>query len=194
MDEQIGVDVKCFSKENYHKIIAALPEALIEKEAHFLEKFKASQVGPMKRLEMIYEITDKLFSNVYKFTPCKKGCSHCCYYNIDISEAEIAYIEKNTGQKRFKRIKSWKEFHGISCPFLQKNQCVIYDYRPFSCRKHITLAKDSYLCVPELSRNISFYRLSFSNIEAAFMLLQEKAGSVKFYDIRQVFNRRRIAT
>ena len=138
---------------------------------------------------MIYELTDKLFSSMCNFTPCKKGCSYCCYYNIHISEIEILYIEKNKKIKRKKKFESSGELHGYPCPFLQKDKCFIYDCRPLSCRKHITLAKDSSFCAPEFSNEVVLNKISFSNIEQAFFLLQERTGFVEFYDIRQVFSR-----
>ncbi|MCI5178517.1 MAG: YkgJ family cysteine cluster protein [Candidatus Electrothrix sp. AX2] len=191
MNDQLHHDAaaaKMFAEKNFQQLIASLPKKLVEKEDNFLNLFKKIKVGPFKQLEVIYDFTGRLFSHVSPFIPCKENCAFCCYYRIEISEIEISYIEKRTRFRRNKTFELDKEDHGTPCPFLKRNMCSIYDVRPFSCRKHTTLTKDSYWCDPALSNQVKLPLLHFSKVEEAFMLLQGKSGLIKFYDIRQVFS------
>lgn len=100
------------------------------------------------------EINNKL-SEEYPQIQCKTACNRCCkfYGSPEIFDFEWdnikTYIEENFTEIDFKRIKkklndgfdyyqsnisknSPESF--FECPFIYKNQCSIYEKRPFICR------------------------------------------------------------
>ncbi len=80
---------------------------------------------------------------------CEKGCGFCCKKagSIDITTLEGLAIRKamkglsRSQQKNLtkgfqKEIKKREKGIVVSCPFLMKNNaCIIYETRPFSCRR-----------------------------------------------------------
>ena len=66
-----------FAENNFQQLVASLPKELVEKEDNFFSRFRKAKVGPFKQLEMIYDFSDRLFTHVSRFTPCRKGCFSC---------------------------------------------------------------------------------------------------------------------
>ena len=91
---------------------------------------------------------DSYFKEHKEFTFCKKGCSLCCEEgDYPLSQLELEYLmqgflaldneRKKIVQNNFKIMQS-----GKACPFLVKNECTVYPYRPIICRAHGL----AYLC------------------------------------------------
>jgi Fe-S-cluster containining protein len=129
----------------------------------------------------------EIYRHVLSLTPCKGGCSFCCYYPVSICEIEIAFIERNAKKKRLKNYAPKSDFHGTACPFLEKGRCSIYDSRPFVCRRHVALTKTNFWCDPVRSNEETFSLLNFSGIEEAFDAIRRQSNSYDMFDIRQVF-------
>jgi Fe-S-cluster containining protein len=97
---------------------------------------------------------------------CTKGCAFCCTNagSIDITTLEGLRIRKDIdGMLRNRRnavakvlTKEMKKREaGIvtQCPFLQKNKaCMIYEVRPFSCRRIYSLHRCSKEAPPLINR------------------------------------------
>ncbi len=80
---------------------------------------------------------------------CSKGCAYCCTDagSIDITTLEgLVILEKVSSLLRPQQVKVNKALAGdlkkkekgqrSACPFLMKNNaCMIYEIRPFSCRR-----------------------------------------------------------
>lgn len=105
---------------------------------------------------------------------CKKGCSYCCYMNVDITTEEAILIlsyckEKNipidweTLEKQKlldvdTHVKAPKNIR--RCIFLDKKEnCKIYEHRPISCRKMYSLDNpqdcDSSKAIKKIARFVS---------------------------------------
>lgn len=100
-------------------------------------------------LEEIYREFDEKTRDLRSAGACTKGCSFCCEAagSIDITTLEGMAIRQamekmpksrqNTLIKAFRReIKQREAGRAVPCPFLMKNKaCMIYDSRPFACRR-----------------------------------------------------------
>ena len=189
MDEWNIEIAKLNARLNYDRLTACLPANLVKKEDGLFEGFLKSHRSPHKKLKELYEFMDELYAFVGKFTPCKKSCSDCCYYNVTISDVEIAHIEKAIGIKRLMTSLPKRDFHGEPCPLLKEGAWVIYKARPFVCRRHVTLCKTPVWCHRDRCNTDVFPLLSFSEINKSMDLIIRESGQTKIMDIRQVFER-----
>lgn len=175
------------AEKNQLLLISALPSTLIKQEDQFFVKIKKSKVGYLKKLEMLYSFMAELSKITSRFTPCKKNCSACCNYNVTVSEIEIQYIENKTTKKRNNHIGISKNFHGLPCPFLKNNTCMIYEARPYVCRRHHALTPNAYWCDPMLSNEQELPLVKFEGLDKAFDAIRKESNAESIYDIRQFF-------
>jgi len=114
----------------------------------------------MQALADIYKQFETKTSDYKKDAACEKSCGFCCKEagKIDITTLEGMVIRKamkgfsrprqKTLTKLFQQeIKKRENKVMAACPFLMKNTaCMIYDVRPFSCRRiysnHICSSKN----------------------------------------------------
>jgi uncharacterized protein len=102
-----------------------------------------------KVLNDIYKVFEEKTREYKKDAACAKGCGFCCKEpgSIDITTLEGMAIRKamqgftKSRQKALTKlfqqeIKKRENNLTVSCPFLMKNNaCMIYEVRPFSCRR-----------------------------------------------------------
>ena len=86
---------------------------------------------------------------------CHKGCSFCCYINVDAQPLEIfrivAFLSREFSKSQIdsiqqkamanrERIRAMSLYEqanaNIACPLLKDNSCGCYEVRPMMCRKH----------------------------------------------------------
>lgn len=101
------------------------------------------------------------FCEASEHAACKKGCDHCCYRLIPVSNVEAASIAGHL-------LESGQEVDGLieklsahrlqvqklradpvpairtPCPFLEQGACTIYEFRPWHCRA--SSSKDAGSC------------------------------------------------
>ena len=101
------------------------------------------------KLGKIYIAFDQIIGEFKKEAACDKGCGFCCKEagSIDITTLEGMAIRQamqafsRSRQKSLTKIfnqeiKKRKKKGVAPCPFLMKNNaCMIYEVRPFSCRR-----------------------------------------------------------
>ncbi len=99
---------------------------------------------------------------------CRKGCAYCCTDagSIDITTLEgLVILEKIRSLLRPQQVKVNKALAGdlkkrekgqhSVCPFLMKNKaCMIYEIRPFSCRRIYSVHVCNQDNPPKLSRKV----------------------------------------
>jgi Fe-S-cluster containining protein len=188
MIDETNLDVALANaKENANLLLLRMPKPLEVKESKLYQKFKRHKGSPQKKLEALYEEIESIYAYVNDFTPCKKGCDHCCYIPVSVSEVEIALIEKSQKIKRRKTIKTTRLEDNSPCPFLIGGKCSIYEVRPFACRRHVALTKTSHWCETSRCNDAEFTLLRFSEIEKSFDLIRREANSADVLEIREVF-------
>lgn len=176
------------ARATFSVVAASIPKPLEEREAHLVEWYGRLKGNPMTKLRALYDFMAQVYGSIHKFTPCKKGCTSCCHYPVSIRDVEIKFIERETGILRTKNILESENYHGLPCPFLQNNSCSIYPFRPFVCRRHITITKTAHWCHPDRANAAKFPLVNFSEVDRVFNAIVLESHSSKAWDIRQIFS------
>jgi Fe-S-cluster containining protein len=158
----------------------ALPEILV--------KATVSKKGKLKR---IYIAMDKISKIREPFVACGIGCSDCCRMNISVSKLEAQTISGVTG-KQFVDLQEsmshkYKHFVGTACPFLEKDECSIYDHRPLVCRRHSSFHSTAEWCTPDVLLEKRVPIIQFGGIDRAFIETSSDNRGVVIADIRDFF-------
>ena len=104
----------------------------------------------IRYLDYLTNKLDGFFKNQQPYICCKKGCAKCCKNgNYPFTEIEFRYLMlgfkklkpelqnviKNKIQNIFEdRLTFEGEHFNYECPFLQNDECLVYDYRGIICR------------------------------------------------------------
>jgi hypothetical protein len=171
-------------KQNLDKINQLIPPSLRAREESLYENLANSNLIPLKRLEALYREMDIIYNFIKQFSPCKKGCNHCCHYEIAVSEIEVEYIKRNVKMKG-----EIKPQRSKACPFLKKSVCSIYPYRPFLCRRHLSLADSERWCEQDICNEYDFPQVTFSEVDRCYTNIVGLEGFRSVRDIRNVFPR-----
>jgi len=177
---------KRIADRNWDNIAEGMPSSLERKAERLFESLSAGKDTLYEKLEKLYIFMDELYSFVGKFTPCKKGCSLCCYNEVAISLLEAEYIEKFIGIKQSLNLDT-QNFRGTPCPFLEDGACSIYKYRPFVCRRHVALFDNPNWCQFDVDDQYVFPQIRFSKVEESYAFIIVSSGAISTYDIRQLF-------
>lgn len=98
-------------------------------------------------------------------TTCKKGCSACCHQDINIFSDEWKLIKENVSLSLYSMI-------GNTCPFLKNDICDIYDFRPITCRNHLSISPVELCSIdPRLVQNLS--DMSIALLISAFLTVYD---------------------
>jgi Fe-S-cluster containining protein len=187
MSEELVAVAQTNAMAAYARLEPAIPKSLVQKEARLVEWYSRLKGNPQTKLLALYDFMADLYGAVSSFTPCKKGCTSCCHIPVSVCDVEIEVIERRAGVRRKKRLGEPDKYHGQPCPFLMNKVCSIYAYRPFVCRRHVTLTKTSHWCHPDRSNEAEFQMLRFSEVDRVFDAIRLESGSTQPVDIRQVF-------
>jgi Fe-S-cluster containining protein len=177
---------KTIADRNWDNIAGGMPSSLERKAERLFKSLSAGKGTLFQKLEKLYIFMDELYSFVGKFTPCKKGCSLCCYNEVFISLLEAEYIEKSRGITQSLNLDR-KHFRGTPCPFLEDGACTIYNHRPFVCRRHVALFDNPKWCQFDVDDQYVFPQIRFSKVEESYAFIVVSSGDTSTYDIRQLF-------
>lgn len=156
MSEELIAVAQANTKATFAFLEPAIPKSLAQKEARLVDWYSRLKGNPRTKLLALYDFMSDIYGAVSPFTPCKKGCTSCCRIPVSIFDVEVEVIERGAGIRRKKRLGEPGNYHGLPCPFLTNNACSIYLYRPFVCRRHVTLTKTSHWCHPDRSNEAEF--------------------------------------
>jgi uncharacterized protein len=120
------------------------------------------------QIKDIYEAFETKAAAYKENAACRKGCAYCCRDagRIDITTLEgLVILEKVRNLLRPQQVKVNKALaadlkkkekgQGSACPFLMKNKaCMIYEIRPFSCRRVYSVHVCNQDNQPMLSRQV----------------------------------------
>lgn len=102
-------------------------------------------------VQEVYETMDHLHSEALKKgqVTCKKGCSHCCTADVELTQYEfdylLSYCKNNSVRIDMQYVNELlnKErvlpgsIYSEKCVFLKDNLCSIYFARPLECRAYL---------------------------------------------------------
>jgi uncharacterized protein len=135
-------------------------EAIIREIPDFIARINKIVQGrePIRdRIARLHRLADRVSRAVAPYSPCKSGCSSCCYQAVVLPPQEAQYIGSHIKRKA-KQPKRWittpqqvehhaKQFNtSTPCPFLKDGNCSIYEHRPLACRTHINMTRNADPC------------------------------------------------
>lgn len=137
---------------------AFLDQVMEEHEVCEKLLLQISNIKPASaRVEIIHKLIDEEMEDARREATCRKGCTACCYLNVDITNDEARVLKrllKPGDEKKLRKqakVKNTEEhpyqlsYEDAKCVFLKDGECSVYDKRPISCRTHFS-ASEAILC------------------------------------------------
>lgn len=145
------------------------------------------------QLEAVYRLVDEFNAFLAPFMSCKKGCSHCCRIDVQITTLEAELIQVRQGIPAHPA-PQFTFGHRDPCPFLVPDgSCGIYESRPLICRMY-QVAGDPEHCQDghEQLTYVSaekghFGNAHFDNLMRWLKHVVESNPGCRFADIRDFF-------
>ena len=178
-----------------------LPQDLQTHVSQECARIRISNESSLIKLQGLYELSGKVMQYVQHFIPCKKGCNHCCFYRIGVSDLEIQFIEDKTGFKHQHPIMNVKNVepkaadeHGMPCPFLSsEGACTNYEARPYMCRRHATISLDNHWCHHERVNRLELPLICFEELDDLYEFILAECGNDVLHEIRDVFPKKSLS-
>ena len=145
------------------------------------------------RLRLLRDLADEITEYARDYSPCRKGCNHCCHMATMVSEPEAAMIGALI-RKSPKKPKQWADFRDKdaiaatflgtrkACTFLDNGVCSIYEHRPLACRMHVSMGASSSACEMDQLRQLPL--LNLSQLDKAYAMI---SATLHMADIRAYF-------
>jgi len=181
---------------NLRRLKPSVPEIqrLLHEELRDTVHMEATQHVKNGRL---LEAINKISALMEPAVACGKGCSHCCHMAVGISAWEAEQIGKYIGIKPANppaitienalevQEASIQKYMGKTCPFLQNNECSIYEVRPFACRTNFNISAYPQQCNLFEHPQATVPNFDLSNLWTASAVIN--SDPPVFGDLRQFF-------
>jgi Fe-S-cluster containining protein len=153
--------------------------------------------SPKAKVILLRNMADKLGQAAKGFTPCRKGCSHCCHMATMVHLDEARAIAAATGAKmtmpkafnvdlaNIEKVRN--RYDGVACRFLVNGACSIYAERPLACRLHIIVDRDETLCEIVPGQKIRVPMVDTKQYDWAISMAWGGPLEMKYADIREFF-------
>lgn len=137
------------------------------------------------RHRALQALADEAAALVAPSTPCRKGCSDCCYQAVPISLHQAELLAAASGRRldRHAGLRASEDLVGAleranrwaqamleaprACPFLVDQACSVYEDRPLTCRTHHVLHADSSRCSLFGGKALPIARFNLRELEEA---------------------------
>ena len=163
---------------------------------------KLSPDESIRKIRRLYEKLDNALKPMQKVTTCKQGCNHCCYLPISSTQLEheliktymtehfsldkltefkdkisqnkdtlsqLVHINGKFTNENYKLYATSK----ILCSFIDSNNnCMIYDVRPYVCRKYLVFNEPS-ICENTLNKTDQYYSSYHVTVKDAIIKLNK---------------------
>lgn len=111
-----------------------------------------------EKADGLVDISESISKTITPHMACAKGCNHCCYMAVAVSDYEADMIGRYLGRDKatvagtdivnFELRGTVEKFSGTPCPMLAADgKCSVYPVRPVACRNHHNVAADESNCV-----------------------------------------------
>ena len=169
------------------------PAPLIEKANNLYAylTYGNGQLGD--QLEAVYRLIDEFNAFLAPFMSCKKGCSHCCHIDVQITTLEAELIQVRQGIPAHQS-PQFTHGHHDPCPFLTPyGSCGIYESRPLICRMYQVVGepehcKDGYNQLTYVNAEMGhFGNAHFANLMRWLIHVVESNPGCRLADIRDFF-------
>lgn len=129
--------------------------------AALMRRAQEPRIGAKERIRRLRRLYDAWAKDVYPYSACRAGCSHCCHIGVAVTRAEAELISEETHMplrpqpatsalavvEATQRAADELARQPRPCTFLsERGRCTIYAFRPLACRQLHNLDADDLLC------------------------------------------------
>ena len=166
---------------------------LKKKYSKLLDLLESPTAKITYKVERVYKFIDEFQAQdeSIKQAVCTKGCSHCCYVNVEVTRVEAELIAEKQNIKILSKDKPSRKDYGknlVPCTFLDESKglCSIYEYRPLACRTFFTMDSVDFCKDPTFPTHQVLTVQSNNSIMFLYGHLAGISGA-KYADIREWF-------
>jgi len=194
MKTRTPAETRACADQNLDKFFSTVSPELKTHVVSLPQRLAKMNARPVIKLVEVLNTADKIFDHASKFAACARGCGHCCYVSVPITEFEAHYIGDKLGLKpnevKQNKRSDLKVFGSHTpCPFLHNGECSIYEVRPLTCRMHMNFDVDNYWCLHEnwQKPEAEIPRPTIEPLEHAYHQLLSQTKQQIVADIRDFF-------
>ncbi|MBB5357104.1 hypothetical protein HDE76_000286 [Rhodanobacter sp. ANJX3] len=173
--------------ENARRLEAGVSPSIQADEKVMPETIAATAGTPIEQLQILHQRIAPIYKAIGPFTACRRACSSCCYYKVDVYPLEAELIAQSLDLPLPSLPASHQPGHGRRCPFLTKKAtCGIYAVRPMVCRQHVMLTETNYWCLAARAHQVKLPLMRLTGIDEAFVEIVKRDGRSQPSQIRDL--------